>query len=95
MSGTVIGGYKAAKTNKELYGKDFYVIQGRKGGKKSRGGGWTGRPDLARLAGAKGGKASWKKLDGISASPKQHKTQGYTGRLYRAPDGTLIVGEEA
>lgn len=55
MSGTVIGGYKAAKTNKERHGKGFYITIGAMGGKKSRGGGWTGRPDLARLAGAKGG----------------------------------------
>ena len=35
MSGNRAGGLKAAKTNKERYGKDFYKIQGAKGGKVS------------------------------------------------------------
>ena len=33
MAGTVTGGKQAAQTNKELYGDDFYRIQGAKGGK--------------------------------------------------------------
>ncbi len=58
MSGTREGGIKAAKTNKEKYGDDYYVIRGRNGGLKSRGGGFAKDPELARLAGAKGGKKS-------------------------------------
>lgn len=61
MAGTVHGGQKAANTNKERYGKEFYVKIGAAGGKKSRGGGFAANPELAREAGRKGGKASRKK----------------------------------
>ncbi|MDP4038765.1 MAG: KGG domain-containing protein [bacterium] len=61
MPGTRKGGHRAAKTNKSRYGIDFYVKIGSVGGKKSRGGGFAKNPELARIAGAKGGKASRKK----------------------------------
>lgn len=35
IAGNALGGKKAAKTNKERYGEDFYKIAGRKGGKVS------------------------------------------------------------
>ena len=60
MSGTKGGGMKAAKTNKERYGTDFYELIGRIGGKISRGGGFAKDPELARRAGRKGGLASRK-----------------------------------
>lgn len=41
MPGTREGGIKAAKTNKEYYGKDFYIRIGAIGGRKSRGGGFA------------------------------------------------------
>jgi len=57
--GTKIGGAKAARTNKERYGNDFYKIQGRKGGKVSGiKKGFALNPDLARRAGTIGGKLS-------------------------------------
>lgn len=59
MAGTREGGLKAAARNKEL-NKDFYVLIGRKGGKISRGGGFTGNPELARINGIKGGQVSRK-----------------------------------
>lgn len=58
MPGTYSGGVKAAKTNKELYGDDFYVRIGAKGGTVSRGGGFAYNRELAREAGRKGGKNS-------------------------------------
>lgn len=58
MAGTREGGLKAAKTNKERYGDDYYTIRGRNGGLKSRGGGFAANPELARIAGAKGGRNS-------------------------------------
>lgn len=71
MSGNKIGGRKAAKTNVERYGADFYQRIGRMGGAQGRGVGYkggfasdivgtdglTGR-QRAKLAGAKGGKMS-------------------------------------
>lgn len=55
MAGTRAGGLKAAATNKARHGKNFYSVLGRKGGKKSRGGGFSRNSELARTAGRKGG----------------------------------------
>ena len=58
MPGTINGGKSAAETNKERYGEDFYKNIGRKGGLKSRGGGFAANPKLAVEAGRKGGAKS-------------------------------------
>ena len=58
MAGTKQGGIKAAKTNKNRHGRDFYAAIGRKGGKISRGGGFAANRELASMAGRKGGKIS-------------------------------------
>ena len=60
MPGTVEGGKKAAQTNKKLYGREFYVKIGAKGGQMSSNGGFAANPELARIAGRKGGQASRK-----------------------------------
>lgn len=57
MAGTVDGGRLAALTNKARYGLDFYAQIGRKGGQKSRGGGFAVSHEAAVAAGYKGGKA--------------------------------------
>lgn len=41
MAGTIAGGKAAAKTNKELYGKDWFARIGAKGGAKSSTGGFA------------------------------------------------------
>lgn len=58
MAGTVAGGKAAAQTNIKKYGKDFYRRIGAIGGKKGRTGGFFANRELARIAGAKGGKIS-------------------------------------
>lgn len=58
MAGTRAGGLKAAKTNAERHGKDFYARIGRMGGRNGHTGGFASNPELARTAGAKGGKIS-------------------------------------
>lgn len=58
MAGTIAGGKAAAGTNKSRYGKDFYAKIGAKGGKKGRTGGFYANRDLARKAGAIGGRVS-------------------------------------
>lgn len=58
MSGTKIGGRKAAKTNIKLHGKDFYKRIGQIGGRNGHTGGFAANPELARIAGRKGGKKS-------------------------------------
>jgi general stress protein YciG len=58
MAGTKEGGMAAAATNKKKYGKDFYAIIGAKGGRLGRTGGFYANRELARTAGAKGGKIS-------------------------------------
>lgn len=47
-----------AATNKTKHGKDFYARIGAMGGKKGRTGGFAANPELARIAGAKGGRIS-------------------------------------
>lgn len=60
MSGTKIGGVKAAATNKKKHGKDFYKRIGALGGQKSKGGGFAANPEIAREAGRRGGLKSRK-----------------------------------
>ena len=68
MAGTREGGLKAQATNKLRYGDNFYKGIGKLGGTKSRGGGFAANPELARLAGAKGGKISRR---GKSTKPRK------------------------
>lgn len=56
--GTVEGGKQAAITNKKNHGKDFYQRIGAIGGKKTGMKGFALNRELARTAGAKGGKLS-------------------------------------
>lgn len=58
MAGTRLGGTKAAATNKQRYGMNFYQTIGKRGGMISRGGGFAKDPALARRAGAIGGRRS-------------------------------------
>lgn len=58
MSGTIAGGKAAAETNKNKYGSDFYAKIGAIGGRKGRTGGFYANRDLARRAGAIGGRIS-------------------------------------
>jgi len=62
MSATKEGGVKAAVTNKQKYGEDFYKKIGTLGGKKSRGGGFAAAtPEQVREWGRKGGRKSRRK----------------------------------
>lgn len=63
MSGTRSGGKSAAKTNKRLFGEDFYRIIGREGGRKGRTGGFyylkaTGQTEKLSEYGREGGRIS-------------------------------------
>ena len=58
MAGTKAGGQAAAATNKAKYGSDFYSRIGAEGGKKGHTGGFYANRELARIAGARGGRIS-------------------------------------
>ena len=60
MAGTKIGGQKAAAKN---LARDplFYAKIGARGGQNGHTGGFAANPELARIAGAKGGKISRRK----------------------------------
>jgi uncharacterized protein len=58
MSGTKTGGRAAAATNKAKYGADFYARIGSVGGRKGHTGGFYANRELARRAGAVGGRIS-------------------------------------
>lgn len=57
MAGTKAGGKKAAEKNLAR-DPEFYARIGRKGGQNGTTGGFAANPDLARIAGAKGGRIS-------------------------------------
>jgi general stress protein YciG len=67
MAGTKDGGRKAASTNKNKYGKDFYARIGAMGGKMGHTGGFYANRDLARKAGALGGRISRRGKSKIAA----------------------------
>ena len=58
MAGTAAGGQKCAATNKKKYGPDYYARIGAMGGKKGHTGGFAANRELAKIAGAKGGRIS-------------------------------------
>ena len=58
MAGTKAGGIAARDTNYARHGRDFYKRIGAIGGKKGKTGGFFANRELARIAGAKGGKIS-------------------------------------
>ncbi len=58
MAGTKAGGQAAATTNKQKYGADFYAKIGSKGGKLGHTGGFFANRELAKMAGARGGRIS-------------------------------------
>ncbi|GAA1053945.1 hypothetical protein GCM10009570_25340 [Dietzia natronolimnaea] len=58
MPGTKSGGKKAALTIKEIYGRNFYREIGTAGGRVRGVKGFAVNPELARIAGAKGGRIS-------------------------------------
>jgi general stress protein YciG len=60
MAGTKAGGLKAAAKNLQK-DPNFYAKIGAKGGRNGRTGGFAANPDLARIAGAKGGRISRRK----------------------------------
>lgn len=58
MAGTKEGGKKAAQTNMLRHGKNFYRNIGKIGGRNGHTGGFASDPELARRAGAIGGRMS-------------------------------------
>lgn len=84
MSGTKIGGQKAAKKNRELYGDNFYRMIGSKGGQNGHTGGFATNPALARIAGAKGGRIS--RRTGVTTGQGKEKEYIWKG----GPDEELI-----
>lgn len=95
MSGTKAGGKRAAKTNKERHGEDFFKKIGAKGGRNGKGpdykGGFAANPELAREAGRKGGKKSRrtgiKTGEGKSSKKYAEKKETKKGLLSRVFGG--------
>lgn len=70
MAGTKAGAKKAAATNIERHGKNFYREIGAKGGRNGHTGGFASNPELAKIAGAKGGRISKRRAGGKTRSDK-------------------------
>ena len=77
MAGTRDGGKKTAAANKAKHGSDYYTVLGRKGGSaKHKAPRWfEAHPELARKAGAIGGKRSSRKgiKNGMGKRRYKHK----------------------
>lgn len=58
MPGTKEGGLKAKLTNLKRQGPDYYARIGRLGGMAGHTGGFAANPELAKIAGRKGGMKS-------------------------------------
>lgn len=58
MSGNHKGGLKTRDSIYKKHGKDFYKKIGAMGGRNGHTGGFASNPELAKIAGAKGGKIS-------------------------------------
>lgn len=83
MAGTKEGGLKAAATVKARFGTEFYREIGRMGGRNGHTGGFAANPELARIAGAKGGKIS--KRGKAKKKPASSEPKGeYTAKKWRA-----------
>lgn len=61
MAGTKEGGLRAAATNRDKHGADFYSRIGAAGGRLGTTGGFFANRELASIAGAKGGRISKRK----------------------------------
>lgn len=72
MAGTKEGGRKASATNRAKYGDDFYARIGRDGGHNGHTGGFAANPELAKIAGRKGGTIS-------KRGPAKHKEETNNG----------------
>ena len=72
MPGTIEGGRKAAATNLERHGRNFYRRIGAMGGSRTdtKPKGFAANPALARIAGAKGGRISKRTAGGKTRSDK-------------------------
>ena len=55
LPGNILGGRRAAETNKRKYGEDFFRKIGAIGGKAVGYKGFATNPELAKISGAKGG----------------------------------------
>lgn len=84
MSGTKSGGLKASKTNKKKHGKDFYAKIGAMGGRLGHTGGFAANPELAKKAGALGGRTSKRgkslKTQQLIENVKQLRNAGMTNK---------------
>lgn len=75
MAGTRAGGIRAAESNKERHGDDFYSRIGRKGGQSGHTGGFYGNHEFAVKAGRKGGKRSHRGLGGVQEFLDKNKSR--------------------
>ena len=92
MAGTKAGGIKAAKKNLAR-DPQFYAKIGAKGGKNGKTGGFAANPELARIAGAKGGRISRRRKATVATAQGEQvyrlnqNTLGFTeGILIRLTD---------
>ena len=86
MPGSKIGGMKAAKTNKERHGEDFYARIGARGGRNGHTGGFAANPELARKMGKIAGRISKRGFKYLGLEGKHRKyLDKNTGKVVKYP----------
>jgi hypothetical protein len=95
MAGTLAGGLQAAKTNKQVYGEDFYSRVGKLGGSAFHltPRGFAANKDLARIAGRYGGSVGTRHRSKIQVSETER--QKHKQRFIENYERLLKVNREA
>lgn len=91
MSGSHAGGVKAAETNKKLHGANFYAEIGRKGGRNGHTGGFASNPELAKIAGRKGGRRSKRGRSGRHTYYCVYDTDNNCVARYKAKQQAILA----
>ncbi len=92
MAGTKAGGARAAQSNKERHGDDFYIRIGKMGGKNGHTGGFYADRELARRAGRKGGTISRRRP---SQKPETQDKSDWAFRYNLDNDSAIIEFQES
>lgn len=93
MAGTKEGGRKAAAKNLDK-NPNFYNEIGKKGGQKGHTGGFYAHPELAKIAGRKGGAISRRNLDKSSIASLDSRRKKYADQVAKQAEHDDFIMEK-
>lgn len=92
MPGTKAGGIAASITNKKRHGNNFYQRIGAVGGRRGKSGGFAANHDLARIAGAKGGRSGRRNGPASDTFVRAQKIRAMRGLEWEPEDIATALG---